>query len=82
MDKSEVSWVMHYNRCEELSPDVWAYSGFRADLNLANDRDCTNLVIRFSQGKVVDLQLVNRPAVTIIVAGLKSGDPTRNLASK
>ncbi len=82
MDKSDVSWVMHYNRCEELSPDVWSYSGFRADLALANDKDCTILLVRFSEGKVVDLQLVNKPAVNVLAASLKAGASTRNLARK
>jgi hypothetical protein len=82
MDKSDVTWVMHYNKCEELSPDIWSYSGFRAQLDLANDMNCTILVVRFANNKVVDLQLVNRQAVNVIVAGLKPGSTNKSFASK
>jgi hypothetical protein len=82
MDKADVMWVMHYHNCEEISPDIWAYSGFTADSDFANVRNCSIVVVRFAHNKVVDLQLVNRPAVTLIASSLKPGGPAKNLASK
>lgn len=55
----------------ELSPDVWVYHRYHANLDLANEQGCTTLVITFAQGKVADLKLVNNPAVGLIAANSK-----------
>jgi|NGEPerStandDraft_6_1074524.scaffolds.fasta_scaffold33298_1 hypothetical protein len=52
----------------EVSPDVWFYHGYKADLDVANEQDCDVMVITFAQGKVADLKLVNEHAVRIIAA--------------
>ena len=82
MDRGDVSWVMKYKSHEELSPDVWVFSGYHADNDLPNDQGCGTLVITFANDKVVNLQLVNKPAVAAIAANLRLGSPARNIASK
>ncbi len=80
--RSDVSWAMRNKSRQELSPDVWVFSGYHADNDLANAQDCGTLVIRFAHDKVVDMQLVNKPAVTIIASNLKPVSSTRSIASK
>lgn len=82
MDKEDVSFAMKYKDREQLSPDVWVYTGYHSENDLANARECWTMVIKFAQGKVVDLQLVNKPAVTVIALNLKSNSSSKNLASK
>lgn len=82
MYRGDVSWATRYDSHEELSPDVWSFSDYHANLDLANDQNCKTLIITFADDKVVDLQLVNKPAVTAIAANLKFGSPARNLARK
>ncbi len=82
MDRGDVSWAMKYKSHEELSPDVWVFTGYRADLDLANQRGCDKVVITFVNNKVADLQLVNRPAVGVIAARLRANHPARDLASR
>jgi len=55
----------------ELSPDVWVYHNYHADLALANDQGCDTVVITFAQGKVTDLKLVNHPAAMVLAANGK-----------
>ena len=55
----------------ELSPDVWLYSGYHANLDRANEQGCNTLVITFAQDRVVNLKLVNRDATRAIAAMLK-----------
>ncbi len=52
----------------ELSANVWAYRGFHANLDRANEDDCSTLVVTFTHGLVTDLKLVNQPAVGLIAA--------------
>ncbi len=52
----------------KVSPDVWVYLGYVADLDLANEQGCDIMVITFAQGKVADLKFVNEPAAKIIAA--------------
>ncbi len=81
-DRGDVAFAMKYKVRQELSHDVWAYTGYRADLPLANARDCGTVIITFVNDQVADLQLVNKPAVAVIAMNLKASSPTRNLASK
>jgi hypothetical protein len=53
---------------QTVSPDVWIYHGYRADLNGADEHGCDIMVITFAQGKVADLKLVNGSAARIIAA--------------
>lgn len=64
----------------ELSPDVWVYPGYHADLDLPNGQRCDTIVITFAQGKVVDLKFVNQPTVSLLAANSKS-KPTEGYAS-
>jgi hypothetical protein len=82
MDREDVSWAMKYKSHVELSPDVWVFTGYRADLDLANQRGCDKVVITFVNDKVADLQLVNRPAVGAIAANLRANYPARDIASR
>jgi hypothetical protein len=61
----------------ELSPDIWVYHGYRADLALADEEGCDTLVITFAEGKVADLKLVNHSVATIMAANLKSNHTGR-----
>jgi hypothetical protein len=81
-DRGDVSFAMKYKTRQELSHDVWAYSGCHTDLAMANDRDCNTVVITFVNDYVANLQLVNKSAVAVIAMNLKANSPTRNLASK
>lgn len=56
----------------QLNPEVCLYYGFKADLELANERDCRILMVTYAGGKVVDLKLVNLRAAKVIAA-----NPTR-----
>ncbi len=78
----DVSFALRYNARQELSPNVWAYSGFHANLDLANDQECGTVVITFVNGQVSDMRLVNKPAAAAIAANLKLGASARNIASK
>lgn len=82
MYRGDVSWAMRYKSHEELSPDVWVFSGFHANLDQANDQECGTLVITFANNKVVNLQLVNRPAVSALAANLRLDSPVKNIASR
>jgi outer membrane protein assembly factor BamE (lipoprotein component of BamABCDE complex) len=55
----------------EMSPDVWVYHNYHANLALANEQGCDTVVITFAQGKVADLKLVNHPAATYLAANVK-----------
>ena len=76
-----VAWAMRLKSHEELTPDVWVYTGYHADLDQANQQDCGTLVITFANDKVVDLQLVNKPAAAFIAANLKNSQAIKNVAS-
>jgi hypothetical protein len=56
----------------ELSPDIWIYGGYYANLDLANEQRCDTLVITFVQDKVADLKLVNKRAIGVIAANAKN----------
>ena len=79
--RGDVSWAMRFKSRQELSPDIWVYSGYHADLDLANQQDCGTLVITFANNKVADMQLVNKSAITVIASNLKVGTPGRIVAS-
>jgi len=79
--RSDVSWAMRYKSRQELSPDVWVFSGYHVDADLANASDCGTLVITFVHDKVADMKLVNESAATIIAANLKLSPSVRNVAS-
>jgi len=77
----DVSWAMRGKRCQQLSPDVWVYSGYHADLDLANEQGCDTLIITFAHGQVASMRLVNKPAATIVANNLQRHSSTRNIAS-
>ena len=56
---------------EELAPNVWTYSRYQANLDIANAQDCNTVVITFDQNRVADLKLVNKKTVSIFAADLK-----------
>jgi hypothetical protein len=82
MSRWDVSYAMRYNFREELSPDVWVYTGFRANVDSPAAQDCKTVVITFAHNRVSNLQLVNKPAVDVIAANLKLGSSATNVASK
>jgi hypothetical protein len=82
MYRGDVSWALRYKTHEELSPNVWVFSGYHANLDLANDQGCENLVVTFADDKVADLRLVNKTAAAAIAANLQRGSSARNLASR
>ncbi len=82
MYRGDVSWAMRYKSHEELSPDVWVFAGYHANLDTANDQGCGSLVITFANDKVVGIQLVNKPAVAGIAANLRVGTQVGNIASR
>jgi hypothetical protein len=82
MYRGDVSFAMKYKNREELSPNVWVYSGFHANSDAEIAQGCESVVITFANDKVVDLQLVNRPAATSIAANLRLGSSARNIASR
>lgn len=55
-----------------LSPDVYIYHDFHVLQDVANENGCDSLVVTFKKGMVVDLKLVNRRAVQVIAAGLRT----------
>ena len=65
-----------------LSPDVWLYYGFSADLKEANDHGCRTMMITFAEGRVVDMKFINKPAAAVIAAKVKSNSATRYVAKK
>ena len=68
--------------CRELSPDVWIYYHYHADLALANEQACDIVVITFSRGKVADLKLVNQSAARYLAAKVKAPSVGLIAASK
>ena len=59
----------------EISPDVWLYHNYRADLDLANEQGCDTLVVTFAHDRIVDLKLVNLRGAEIIAASLEHKRP-------
>jgi hypothetical protein len=83
MTREDVSFAMRYKTREQLSSNVWVYTGFHAEnSDLANDKGCGTVVITFSNDRVADLQLLNKPAVSATAENLSLGSPARNIASK
>jgi hypothetical protein len=78
--QTRVSQVMG-SPFRELSPGVWAYHGYHADLDQANEQGCDTLIITFAHGKVADLKLVNQLAVERIAAVSKTNKSTGLYAS-
>jgi hypothetical protein len=82
MDWQDVSFAMKYKNRLELAPDIWAFSGFGANYEPANQQGCETVVIRFVQGKVADLKLVNQASMAVLTAGLRIRPTDSRLASK
>jgi hypothetical protein len=82
MDRGDVSYALKYKNRQELAPNVWVYTGFHANSEAAVVQGCQAVVITFANDKVVDLQLVNQPAVASIAANLKFGSSATSLASR
>jgi len=82
MDRGDVSFAMKYKSHDELSHDVWVFTGYVANVDKVNDQGCRTLIVTFANDKVVDLQLVNRLAADEIAANLRLGSSARNIASK
>ncbi len=81
-DFGDVFFAMKYKNRERLSPDVWVFHGFQDTANHSAVRDCRSVVVTFAQGKVADLQFVNRAAVTVLAANLRAGSAVRELAAR
>jgi hypothetical protein len=60
---------------ERLSDDVWVYSGFGANGRHPELRRCTNLVVTFVKGVVVDLHLVCDGALPVLANRAQNGSP-------
>jgi hypothetical protein len=82
MYRGDVSHALRYRYRQELTRDVWVYTGYRANLDTANQQGCETAVITFKNDKVVDMQLVNKPAVAVITAKLRLGSSSPQFASK
>jgi|SRR5271157_1416921 len=83
MTRGDVSFAMRYKDREQLTPDIWVYTGYHANnSDTANAQGCETVVITFANDRVSDLQLVNKPAFAAIAATLKPGSPARNIASR
>jgi hypothetical protein len=59
----------------EISPDVWLYHNFRADLDLANEQLCDTLVVTFAHDRIIDLKLVNPRGAQVIAANSEHKRP-------
>jgi hypothetical protein len=80
--RADATWALRRMPHQELSPDVWVYPGYHANLDAANDHGCGTLMVTFANDKVVDLKLVNKPAAAVIAANLSRSSSVRNVASK
>ena len=80
--RAYVARVMSGQSRQELTSDVWVYSGYHAELDAANEQGCGTMIITFANDKVVDLKLVNKRAVAVIIAKLKLSPAAKNIASK
>jgi hypothetical protein len=81
--RSDVMFAMKNKLCQRLSHNVWAYDGFFAE-NAHSDllRRCETLVVTFENDRVVDVQLVNKPAFAAIAANVKLDQSQRKFASR
>lgn len=66
----------------ELSPNVWAFAGYRPNVKAGEDRGCDTLLITFTDGRVSELKIVNARATQIIAAQLKEASSGVMLAKK
>jgi hypothetical protein len=66
----------------EISPDVWIYHNYRADLDLANEQHCDTLVVTFAHDRIVDLKLVNPRGAQVIAADLEHKRPELYAAAR
>lgn len=66
----------------QLSPDVWVYPGFGGRVAKYMAPVCEDLVVTFAEDRVVDLKLVNAPAVRVIAASLRPKPVIRHVAGK
>jgi hypothetical protein len=82
MDKSDVSWIMRNKTRQSLARNVWAFNGFVANYEPANQQGCETLVLTFTQDKLSDIKLVNSSSLAVIVARLKSGPVSARLVSQ
>ena len=80
--RAYVARVMSGQSRQELTSDVWVYSGYHAELDAANEQGCGTMIITFANDKVVDLKLVNKRAVAVIAAKLNLSPAAKNIASK
>jgi hypothetical protein len=64
-------WLTMGQPFRKISPDIWLYHGFQANLDAANEEGCDTLVVTFEKDRVVDLKLVNPRAITILAANVK-----------
>ncbi|MBK8475820.1 MAG: hypothetical protein IPL39_05770 [Opitutaceae bacterium] len=56
-----------------LEDNVWVYSGFKANLDQANDQHCDTLLVEFQGRRVADIKLINPRCVRVLVAQAKRG---------
>ena len=81
-DYGEVFFAMKYKNRERLARDVWVFHGFQAPAGHPAVKDCRSVVVTFANGRVADLQFVNRVAVTELAATLRAGSPNRLIAAR
>jgi hypothetical protein len=81
-DFGDVFFAMKYKNRERLASNIWVFSDFHADPDSEFMHGCRYLIVTFADKKVVNLRLVNQPAVASIVADLRLGSQARNVASR
>jgi hypothetical protein len=81
-DLGDVFFAMKFKNRERLASNVWVFHDFHANSSADFVQGCRFVVVTFADKKVVNLQLVNQPAVTSIAASLKLGSSAGNLASR
>ena len=64
----------------KLDRNTWIYERFEALPSRSATDDCSTLMVVFSEGKVVDLKLLNASAEKIIIARLKAQSDSAKLA--
>ena len=79
--RSSVLVAMRLKARRELSPNVWLYPGYKANLDLANAQRCETMVVTCADDKGIDLKLVHGPAVAAIAAYLDHSSPVKTITS-
>ena len=65
-----------------LTPDVWVYTGYRADLDRVNRQGCNILIVTLANGRVARMQFANQPAFQVIADDARSTPRATIVAGK